>query len=93
MVYNPFLNQLYHGVKGQGSFLNKITKLPLSQPDPLPLNSLGEAMIALEWGSDRSKEVSQTLPFRCGFMYQRKISSFTRKKADSCLFIQSMIHL
>lgn len=57
VVYNPFLDQLYHAVRGQGAFLNKTTKLPLSQPQPLPLNSLGEALIAVEWGSDRSREV------------------------------------
>jgi fructose-1,6-bisphosphatase/inositol monophosphatase family enzyme len=58
VVYNPFLDQLYHAVTGQGAYLNKTQKLPLSQPHPLPLNSLGEALIAVEWGSDRSKEVS-----------------------------------
>ncbi|VDC04207.1 unnamed protein product [Peniophora sp. CBMAI 1063] len=55
VIYNPFLDHLYHGVKGQGSFLIKNggspLKLPLYGAKPLP--SLGQALIAIEWGSDR----------------------------------------
>ncbi|KAB5594552.1 Myo-inositol-1(or 4)-monophosphatase [Ceratobasidium theobromae] len=60
VIYNPFLDQLYHGLKGQGSYLvsplhpNPL-RLPLS--NPAPLRSLSEAQIAVEWGSDRSKQV------------------------------------
>lgn len=58
VIYNPFLDQLYHGIRGQGSFLNHTIRLPLSSPSaPLPLASLGEALLAVEWGSDRSKEI------------------------------------
>jgi len=57
VIYNPFLDYLYTGVKGHGSYLskNKQTpqKLPLSAPRPLP--SLSQALIAVEWGSDRSQ--------------------------------------
>lgn len=57
VIYNPFLDQLYHAVRGQGAYLNQSIRLPLSQPHPLPLNSLGEALIGGEWGSDRSKAI------------------------------------
>ncbi|KAF8203958.1 hypothetical protein BJ912DRAFT_895941 [Pholiota molesta] len=58
VIYNPFLDHLYSGVKGQGSFLTRggvaaePQRLPLSAPKPLP--SLNQALIAVEWGSDRS---------------------------------------
>ncbi|KIJ66479.1 hypothetical protein HYDPIDRAFT_109523 [Hydnomerulius pinastri MD-312] len=55
VVYNPFLEHLYTGIEGQGSYLTRGTgqplKLPLSAPKPLP--SLSKAQIAVEWGSDR----------------------------------------
>lgn len=57
MVFNPFSNQLYSASKGNGAYLNRSTRLPLSHPSPLPLASLSEALVAVEWGSDRSKEV------------------------------------
>ncbi|KAG8721042.1 hypothetical protein FRC08_016162 [Ceratobasidium sp. 394] len=60
VIYNPFLDQLYHGLKGHGSYLvtplhPSPLRLPLS--NPAPLHRLSEAQIAVEWGSDRSKEV------------------------------------
>jgi len=57
VIYNPFLDQLYQAVRGHGAFLNTHTQLPLSHPNPLPLAGLGEALIAVEWGSDRSGEI------------------------------------
>ncbi|KAF7307144.1 Inositol-1-monophosphatase [Mycena indigotica] len=59
VIYNPFLSQLYTGIKGHGSFLTtsdgKRLKLPLaSSPKPLP--SLSQALIAVEWGSDRAEK-------------------------------------
>lgn len=61
VIYNPFLDELYQAVRGHGAFLNTNTRLPLSHPNPLPLNGLGEALIAVEWGSDRSGEVRDGL--------------------------------
>ncbi|KAJ6575455.1 hypothetical protein B0H19DRAFT_1344805 [Mycena capillaripes] len=56
VIFNPFLNHLYTGIKGNGSYLTKGNgqplKLPLSSP-PKPLPSLSQALIAVEWGSDR----------------------------------------
>lgn len=48
-------------MRGQGAYLNQSIRLPLSHPHPLPLNSLGEALIGGEWGSDRSKAVRPTI--------------------------------
>jgi len=56
VIFNPFLNHLYTGIKGKSSYLIKGNaqplKLPLSSP-PKPLPSLSQALIAVEWGSDR----------------------------------------
>lgn len=47
VIYNPFLDQLYYGVKGQGSYLaqggREPAKLPLAIPRPL--SSLSQALI------------------------------------------------
>ncbi|KAI9750624.1 MAG: hypothetical protein M4579_006393 [Chaenotheca gracillima] len=53
VVYNPFLDTLYTGIKGRGSYLNLKTPLPLKDP-PEPLGGLKNALVAVEWGSDRS---------------------------------------
>jgi len=58
VIYNPFLDELYHGISGHGSFLTRgehTKQLPLTPPRPL--RSLSEALIAVEWGSDRSLDV------------------------------------
>ncbi|KAH9823525.1 hypothetical protein DFH28DRAFT_1078430 [Melampsora americana] len=57
VIYNPFLSQLYTAVKGHGAYLNQTTRLPLSYPDHLPLDKLSDALVGVEWGSDRSKDV------------------------------------
>ncbi|KAF8913164.1 hypothetical protein CPB84DRAFT_1841564 [Gymnopilus junonius] len=59
VIFNPFLDHLYTGIKGQGSYLikglnGKPLKLPLSG-SPKPLPSLSQALIAVEWGSDRNQ--------------------------------------
>ncbi|EJD03491.1 inositol monophosphatase [Fomitiporia mediterranea MF3/22] len=55
VIYNPFIDWLYYGSLGQGSYLVKpggaLFRLPLVPPRPLP--SLSQALIAVEWGSDR----------------------------------------
>ena len=57
VIFNPFLNQLYSARTGHGSFLNESTRLPLSHPSPPALASLSDAMIGVEWGSDRRKDI------------------------------------
>ncbi|PPQ73459.1 hypothetical protein CVT24_007550 [Panaeolus cyanescens] len=64
VIYNPFLDQMYTGIRGQGSFLQRGAtasrqRLPLASP-PKPLPSLSQALIAVEWGSDRRKVTIDT---------------------------------
>jgi len=70
VIYNPFLEQLYTGVRGAGSFLQTRVspnessntapqRLPLAPASARPLKSLTGALIAVEWGSDRAQEQVQ----------------------------------
>ncbi|KAF4550806.1 Inositol monophosphatase-like protein 1 [Elsinoe fawcettii] len=56
VVYNPFTNTLYSGIRGNGSFLtdqfHDHVRLPLREPEPL--GGLDKALIAVEWGSERT---------------------------------------
>ncbi len=61
VVYNPFTGQLYHGIKGRGSFLRTIRdgtahssdrRLPLKPASAL--TGLDECVVAIEYGSDRT---------------------------------------
>jgi myo-inositol-1(or 4)-monophosphatase len=55
VIYNPFQDELWTGIKGSGAFLSKNggekVRLPLKIPEPL--NDLSTTLIAVEWGSDR----------------------------------------
>jgi myo-inositol-1(or 4)-monophosphatase len=55
VVYNPYTNTLYSGIKGKGSYLTDAHHhhviLPLREPEPL--QDLSHCLIAVEWGSDR----------------------------------------
>lgn len=66
VVYNPFTKTLYSGIKGKGSFLtdpfHDNVRLPLKDPEPLALD---KALIAVEWGSDRT-----------GHDYATKVNTF-----------------
>lgn len=59
VIYNPFLDQLFTGAKGLGSYLTlrgqTPHRLPLARPRPLP--SLSQALIGIECGSDRSASI------------------------------------
>ncbi|GAA5890441.1 hypothetical protein JCM5296_005048 [Sporobolomyces johnsonii] len=57
VIYNPFLDKLYSARQGHGAYLNESIRLPLTHPHPPPLHSLGDAVVGVEWGSDRSKAV------------------------------------
>lgn len=65
VVYNPFQGRLYHGVKGEGSFVRSVTarrdgggsggedvRLPLKTP--AALDGLSSCVVVIEFGSDRS---------------------------------------
>ncbi|KAF8499450.1 myo inositol monophosphatase [Gautieria morchelliformis] len=74
VIYNPFLDQMYYGLKGQGAFLSVPSSpqpipLPLAKLRPLP--SLSQALLGVEWGSDRSSSVMT-----------RKSDSFIRLAGD-----------
>ncbi|KAM6498758.1 hypothetical protein JOM56_006706 [Amanita muscaria] len=76
VIYNPFLDHLYFGLKGGGSYLVKggPSALPLKLPLSLsakPLPTLHDALIAVEWGSDRTKKTMDA-----------KSSSFGRLAGD-----------
>lgn len=67
VIFNPFLNQLYTGVKGKGSYLNG-EKLPLRSPSSLNLQG---SLCAIEWGSDRE-----------GHNYESKLATFRSLSAS-----------
>jgi len=57
VVFNAYLDELYTGIRGHGSYLHRlggkeVQKLPLKEPEPL--NDLSTCLVATEWGSDRS---------------------------------------
>ncbi|KZF21185.1 inositol monophosphatase [Xylona heveae TC161] len=52
VVYNPFRKDLFTAIEGKGAFLNRTTRLPYKQ-EPEPLEGLNNALVAVEWGSDR----------------------------------------
>ncbi|KAJ5594565.1 uncharacterized protein N7459_000773 [Penicillium hispanicum] len=54
VVYNPFTKALYSAIRGKGAFLNRDTRLPLKGENLEPLSGLANALISIEWGSDRS---------------------------------------
>ncbi|TRM61669.1 hypothetical protein BD626DRAFT_405691, partial [Schizophyllum amplum] len=61
VIYNPFLDQLYTGITGQGSYLTQgINNNPLRLPltvEPRPLASLSQGLLGCEWGADRSDAI------------------------------------
>ncbi|KGO76682.1 Inositol monophosphatase [Penicillium italicum] len=54
VVYNPSTKTLHSAIRGQGAFLNRETRLPLKGDNIEPLSGLANALIAIEWGADRS---------------------------------------
>lgn len=54
VVYNPSTKTLYSAIKGQGAFRNRETRLPLKGEHVEPLSGLPNALVSIEWGSDRS---------------------------------------
>ncbi|KIY46261.1 hypothetical protein FISHEDRAFT_66516 [Fistulina hepatica ATCC 64428] len=80
VVYNPFLEHLYTGIKGKGSYLTRGTSAPLKLPltaGPKPLPSLSQGLIAVEWGSDRAQAT-----------LEKKAQSFYRLAGDPVQGVQ-----
>lgn len=74
VVYAPFMDTLYHGIKGKGSYISSPhhqtpRKLPLASPQPL--TNINQALVAFEWGSDRRSEI-----------LSKKLSSFAKITGD-----------
>ncbi|KAK3390201.1 hypothetical protein B0H63DRAFT_446340 [Podospora didyma] len=66
VVYNPFLDVLYTGIRGRGSYMQRNASLEQGQGQgpkqklPLtgspPLGNLSTTLVAVEWGSQRDGE-------------------------------------
>ncbi|KAK4157303.1 hypothetical protein C8A00DRAFT_29728 [Chaetomidium leptoderma] len=68
VVYNPFQDLLFTGIKGGGSFMQRNAsleegkgqgarvKLPLGGASPPALGDLSSALVSIEWGSQRDGE-------------------------------------
>ncbi|EPS42082.1 hypothetical protein H072_3889 [Dactylellina haptotyla CBS 200.50] len=73
VVFNPFTDQLFTGIKGQGSYLtspfHKREKLPLR--DLEPFDDLSKCLVITEWGTERS-----------GHNYDVKVNTFRKLCAD-----------
>lgn len=54
VVFNPFNKTLYSAIRGRGAFMNRTTRLPLKGDSTEPLSGLSNALICVEWGSERS---------------------------------------
>lgn len=76
VVYNPFLNLMYTGVKGAGSFLNE-NQLPLRKPLKGSKLTLGNALIGIEWGTQRE-----------GVNFECKVQTFTNLAKEQGGMIQ-----
>jgi myo-inositol-1(or 4)-monophosphatase len=61
VVYNPFRGDLFTAIKGRGAFLSRLSaagkrttiSLPV-KPTAEPIGGLGECLVAVEWGNERS---------------------------------------
>ena len=60
VVYNPFTSTSYSAIRGKGVSLNQRTPLPLKKGGGEPLAGLRNALVAVEWGSDRSGQNWET---------------------------------
>lgn len=68
VVYNPFQDLLFTGIKGKGSYMQRNAsleegkgraekvKLPLGGDNPAALGDLSSALVSIEWGSQRDGE-------------------------------------
>ncbi|KAL2135739.1 hypothetical protein VTI74DRAFT_7109 [Chaetomium olivicolor] len=68
VVYNPFQDLLFTGIKGRGSYMQRNAslaeskgraervRLPLGGESPPPLGDLSSALVSIEWGSQRDGE-------------------------------------
>ncbi|KAJ5151779.1 hypothetical protein N7492_010074 [Penicillium capsulatum] len=82
VVYNPVTKNLYSAIRGRGAFLNREKRLPLKGGNVEPLSGLSNALISIEWGSDRS-----------GANWETKVRTFEKlgqSKEDGGAMVRSM---
>ncbi|KAG5987548.1 hypothetical protein E4U54_004943 [Claviceps lovelessii] len=84
VIYNPWQDLLFTAIKGKGAYMTRIRGsrpqvLPLAKA-PRPLEGLGTALVAVEWGSSRD-----------GLNYEIKTDVF-KKLAASRETGGSMVH-
>ncbi|KAI9769943.1 MAG: hypothetical protein M1840_003652 [Geoglossum simile] len=79
VIYNPFQHRMFTAIRGCGAYLNLSTRLPL-KARPEPLTGLSNALVSVEWGSDRS-----------GRNWDTKIQTF-RRLATSAEDGGAMVH-
>lgn len=60
VVFNPFTKILYTAISGRGAYMNRNIKLPLKGENVEPLCGLSNALVGVEWGSERSGQNWQT---------------------------------
>ncbi|KAK9470105.1 uncharacterized protein V1510DRAFT_423943 [Dipodascopsis tothii] len=78
VIYNPFLDWMYTGIKGKGAYLNGTQRLPLRQPVPgAPPLELANALVGIEWGTQRD-----------GVNYKVKSETFSKLAAADKGFVQ-----
>ncbi|KAH8802646.1 myo-inositol-1-monophosphatase [Xylogone sp. PMI_703] len=72
VIYNPFLDELFTGIQGQGAFLKRPEKekvrLPIREQEAL--GDLSTTLIGAEWGTDRQ-----------GVNFDVKVQTFTKLAA------------
>lgn len=81
VIYAPFLDWMYTGIKGQGSFLND-KRLPLNSP-PSAIGGLGNCVVAVEWGSDRVEDGNLKIKSDTYF-------NLTRQRGGMCHSLRSL---
>lgn len=82
VVFNPFTKTLYSAIRGHGAYMNRTARLPLKGDNIEPLRGLDSALIAVEWGSDRSGQNFETKV--------RTFESLGKSKADGGAMVHSM---
>ncbi len=105
VVFNPFRGDLFTAIKGRGALLTRsngnVTRLPV-RAMPEPLLGLNDALVALEWGSDRSgpnwelrtKMATKLLTARCaGGAMVHSIRSSGSAALDLCYVAAGSVDL
>lgn len=76
VICAPLLKQLFSACRGQGAWLNEMTRLPLlgKAITSLPIEAPGKCIFSCEWGKDRRDTPESNL--------HRKVNSFLNMAAE-----------